>query len=107
MADNSNIPKKIHVRDLRPYHQLVSNNYIVEKVDNSLKPRQCVETDTRGNPIGQWDDRQYMRIILADSRSSTRMYIYPQLNLVLFLDASSRVVKEDQVLEYYEIREFK
>lgn len=99
--------QKIHVRNLRPNHQLVCNNYIVEKLDTSLKPRQCVETDTRGNPIGQWDDRQYMRIVLADSRSSTRMHIYPQLNMVLFLDASARVVKEDQVLEYYEVREFK
>lgn len=107
MPSRNNTPNKVHVRDLRPYHQLVSNNYIVEKVDTSLKPRQCVETDTRGNAIGQWDDRQYMRIILADSRSSTRMHIYPQLNLVLFLDASSRVVKEDQVQAYYEVRDFK
>ena len=100
------INQKIHVRSLRPNHQLVSNNYIVEKVDTSLKPRQCVQTDTRGNPVGEWDDRQYMRIILADIRSSNRMHIYPQLNLVLFLDASSRVIKEDQVFEYYEVREF-
>lgn len=100
------INQKIHVRSLRPNHQLVSNNYIVEKVDTSLKPRQCVQTDTRGNPVGEWDDRQYMRIILADSRSSNRMHIYPQLNLALFLDASSRVIKEDQVFEYYEVREF-
>lgn len=96
----------VGVEALQYGHQLVSNGYIVEKVDTSLKPLQSVVTDERGIVVGSWDDRQYKRIVLADSRSSNRLHLYPNLNLSILLNAGGHLMSTGQVNDRYEVREW-
>lgn len=93
----------VPVMELRYGHQMVSNGYIVEKVDTALKPLQNLETDAMSRTVGVWDDRMYHRIILADSRSSRRLFLYPQLNIGLFVDSQGRVIQQTQVNDRYEM----
>ncbi|MCK5921601.1 MAG: hypothetical protein KAG66_11720 [Methylococcales bacterium] len=96
----------VPVMELRYGHQMVSNGYIVEKVDTALKPMQSLETDAMSRTIGVWDDRMYHRIILADSRSSRRLYLFPQLCIGLLVDPQGRIIQETQVNDRYEVVEF-
>lgn len=96
----------VPVMELRYGHQMVSNGYIVEKVDTALKPMQSLETDAMSRTIGVWDDRMYHRIILADSRSSRRLYLFPQLCIGLLVDSHGRIIQQTQVNDRYEVVEF-
>lgn len=96
----------VPVMELRVGHQMVSNGYVVEKVDTALKPLQSLETDAMSRTVGVWDDRMYHRIILADSRSSRRLYLFPQLCIGLFVDSQGRVIQQTQVNDRYEVVEF-
>lgn len=96
----------VPVMELRAGHQMVSNGYVVEKVDTALKPLQNLETDAMSRTVGVWNDRMYHRIILADSRSSRRLFLYPQLNIGLFVDSQGRVIQQTQVNDRYEVVEF-
>lgn len=96
----------VPVMELRYGHQMVSNGYIVEKVDTALKPMQSLETDAMSRTIGVWDDRMYHRIVLADSRSSRRLYLFPQLCIGLIVDSHGRIIQQTQVNDRYEVVEF-
>ncbi len=100
------VPQLVPVMELRYGHQMVSNGYIVEKVDTALKPMQSMETDAMSRTIGAWDDRMYHRITLADSRSSRRFYLFPQLCIGLIVDSQGRIIQQTQVNDRYEVVEF-
>lgn len=97
----------VKAMELRRHHYLKANGYVVEKVDTTLKPCQEVTTDTQGRVVGQWDDRMYHRVVLVDHRSSRRMYMYPQLNLAIFVDGHGREFHRTDVNDRYEVCEWR
>ena len=90
--------------DLKVGYILIDHDYIVVRIDTSLRPLQRVETGVLGNRIGLWDEERHDRIVLLDQVTQHQVFFFPKLGYGLIADTRGNLVNEIPLAPSYRVK---